>query len=119
MRFFDPETKPQKFGHRWGKINSYDFPEKLFPAGTQRQTYLLPSSSIGGWLVGCGSPFLCYIGDLRAKNRWPGRLSSQAIILWPSGQSSGLLFCPIENPRELMNTGFAAVYSSGNASSGM
>ena len=48
MRFFDPETEPQKFGHRWGKINSYDLPEKLFLAGTQRETYLLPSSSIGG-----------------------------------------------------------------------
>lgn len=52
MRFFDPETTPQKFGHRWGKINSYDFPEKLFAAGTQRQTYLLPSSSIGGFPFG-------------------------------------------------------------------
>ena len=55
VQFFEPEIKPQKFGHRWGKINDYDGPEKLFSAA-RRETYLKPSFSIGGWLVGCGLP---------------------------------------------------------------
>jgi hypothetical protein len=32
-----------------GRSTNYDFPEKLFPAGLQREIYLLPSSYIGGW----------------------------------------------------------------------
>lgn len=77
MRFFDPETEPQKFGHRWGKINSYDLPEKLFLAGTQRETYLLPSSSIGGlsFPANCNSalPLDEASRHLRPPRRTPGQ----------------------------------------------
>lgn len=76
VQFFEPEIKPQKFGHRWGKINDYDGPDKLFPVG-RRDTNLLPSSfiwspgdpsrrlgiswwsqrPISGFASGCGLPF--------------------------------------------------------------